>query len=38
MIRFQDGIDVTHSLEKGDVEFDIDTIKKIMRIIREYAL
>ena len=27
-----------HSLEKGDVEFDIETIKKTMRIIREYAL
>jgi phosphoglycolate phosphatase len=26
-----------HSLEKGDVESDIDTIKKIMRIIREYV-
>ena len=27
-----------HSLEKGDVESDIETIPKIMRTIREYAL
>ena len=27
-----------HFLEKGDVEFDIETIRKTMRIIREYVL
>ena len=27
-----------HSLEKGDIEFDIEAIKKTMRIIREYVL
>ena len=26
-----------HSLETGDVEYDIDTIKKTMKIIRDYV-